>query len=306
MALDSPNLIKASSVNRVLEVIGDRWVLLILQQCFLGVTGYEDFQHRLGIPRSTLSTRLRMLVEHNILSRAPSSNPKQRVDYRLTKKGVDLFDTALMALAWQQHWLPRFKHPAVKHLSCGHPMTPKLVCHDCRQVVDARDVTYRDGPGASWITRSPQRRRRSATGSSPTRTLAVSKRILDLFGDRWTPQVVALGFFGIRRFDEMQKALKLASNILTDRLKRAVDMGVFEQRRYQTRPARYEYRLTDQGRALYPMLVCMMQWGDRWHSGPEGPPLVLLHKPCGHPLRGVVICDQCGDELTPRSTQPIA
>ncbi len=305
MPLNSRDLIKATSVNRVLEIIGDRWVLLILQQCFLGVYGFEEFQKRLDIPRSTLSTRLAMLVEQAILSKTPSTTPNQRLDYRLTKKGRDLFDTALMALVWQQQWVPRFNRPVVKHLTCGQPTTPVLVCAHCQQPIHAREVTYRDGPGASWIARNKRRRRRSTTASSPTRTLAVSKRLLDLLGDRWTPQVVALGFFGIRRFDEMQKTLKLASNILTDRLKLAVDMGVLEQHQYQTRPPRSEYRLTEQGLALYPMLVAMTQWGDRWYTNNEGPPLLLTHTLCGQPLKGVVVCGDCRTPLTPKTTQPI-
>ena len=303
--LDSRDLIRASSVHRVLEIIGDRWVAVILQQCFLGIHGFEEFQRRLEIPRSTLSARLSMLVDQDILSRAPSSTPNQRLDYLLTEKGRDLFDTALMALAWQQQWVPRFNQPVVRHLGCGQPMTPIMVCHECSQPVDAREVSFRDGPGASWITRDKRRRRRTTAASSSKQALAVSEELLDLIGDRWTPQVVALGFFGIRRFDEMQKTLKLASNILTDRLKRVVDMNIFRLRQYQSRPPRNEYLLTDKGLSLYPMLMAMTQWGDRWCAGPEGPPLVFRHETCGKPLKGVVICDQCQSPLKPDMTEAI-
>lgn len=305
LALDSRDLIRATSVNRVLEIIGDRWVLLILQQCFLGVQGFETFQRRLDIPRSTLSNRLGRLVDHGLLTRSVSSTPNQRLDYRLTQQGRDLFDTALMALAWQQQWVPRFSQPALRWRATGQPITPTLICAHCKKPVHAREVRYRDGPGASWITRDKQRRRRSTVTTRPKQSLAVSQRLLDLLGDRWTPQVVALGFFGIRRFDDMQKTLKLASNILTDRLKRVVEMGIYEQRLYQTRPPRSEYRLTERGLALYPMLVCMTQWGDRWCAGPEGPPLLLTHTLCGQPLRGVVVCERTGERLTPATTEPM-
>lgn len=304
-AVESRELIKASSVHRVLEIVGDRWIVVILQQCFLGIHGFEEFQRRLGIPRSTLSARLRMLVDQEVLSRAPSSTPNQRLDYRLTEKGRDLFDTALMALAWQQHWVPRFSQPAVRHLDCGHAMTPAMICSHCRKPVDAREVTFVDGPGASWITRNKRRRRRTTATTDSNQVLAVSEQLLDLIGDRWTPQVVALGFFGIRRFDDMQKTLKLASNILTDRLKRLVDMDIFKQEQYQSRPPRKEYRLTEKGFGLYPMLMSMTQWGDRWCSGPEGPPLLFRHEACGKPLEGVVVCDHCQSPITPDSTEAI-
>lgn len=304
-AVESGELIKASSVHRVLEIVGDRWVVVILQQCFLGIHGFEEFQRRLGIPRSTLSARLSMLVDQNVLSRVPSSSPNQRLDYLLTGKGRDLFYTALMALAWQQQWVPRFSEPAVRHLDCGHPMTPVMICNHCKKAVDAREVTFHDGPGASLITRSKRRRRRTTSTTSANQALAVSGQLLDLIGDRWTPQVVALGFFGIRRFDDMQKTLKLASNILTDRLKCVVDMGIFRQKQYQSRPPRKEYKLTEKGLSLYPMLMAMTQWGDRWCAGPEGPPLLFRHKACGHPLDPEVVCDQCNSPVTPDSTEAI-
>ena len=303
--VDTRHLIKASSIHRVLEVIGDRWVVMILQQCFLGVHGFEDFQRLLDIPRSTLSARLRMLVDQGMLSRAPSSTPNQRLDYLLTEKGRDLFDTALMALSWQQKWVPRFSKPAVRHLGCGRAITPIMICAECRKPIDAREVTFRDGPGASWITRNKRRRRRTTAVPSSTQALPVSGQLLDLVGDRWTPQVVALGFFGIRRFDEMQKTLKLASNILTDRLKRVVEMDIFRQRQYQSRPPRSEYVLTEKGFSLYPMLMAMTQWGDRWCSGPEGPPLLFRHETCAAPLKGVVICNECEAPLKPDTTEAI-
>lgn len=304
-ATESRELIKASSVHRVLEIVGDRWVVVILQQCFLGIHGFEEFQRRLGIPRSTLSARLRMLVDQNVLSRVPSSTPNQRLDYLLTEKGRDLFYTALMALAWQQQWVPRFSQPAVKHLDCGHAMTPVMICNHCKNPIDAREVTFRDGPGASLITRSKRRRRRTTSTTSSNQALAVSEQLLDLVGDRWTPQVVALGFFGIRRFDDMQKTQKLASNILTDRLKCVVDMGIFRQEQYQSRPPRREYKLTEKGFSLYPMLMAMTQWGDRWCSGPEGPPLLFHHQTCGTSLKGMVVCSKCQSPVSPDSTQAI-
>lgn len=297
--IDSTDLIRASSVNTALEIIGDRWTLAILHQALLGIHGFEVFQRELKIPRSTLSTRLSNLVKFNILSRTSSSDPDQRYDYRLTAIGIDLFDTALLALAWQKRWVGNSYQAALIHRSHDHAIDPVMICDHCRTPVQAHDVSFHAGPGVSRVERSNKRRRRSSSAAPQSDILPISDELLDLLGDRWTPQVVALGFFGIRRFDEMQETLGLASNILTDRLKRAVQMKLFTQHTYQTRPARKEYRLTQKGLDLYPMLVAMTQWVDRWWPTPGGQPLVLHHKTCDRQLRGTVICDTCKEPVKP-------
>lgn len=297
--MDSTDLIRASSVNTALEIIGDRWTLAILHQALLGIHGFEIFQRELKIPRSTLSSRLSHLVKFNILSRTSSPDPDQRYDYRLTATGIDLFDTALLALAWQKRWVGIPYQAALIHRNSDHVIDPVMICEHCQDPVKAHDVSFHPGPGASRVERSRKRRRRSSSAAPQSDILPISEELLDLLGDRWTPQVVALGFFGIRRFDDMQETLGLASNILTDRLKRAVKMKLFTQHVYQTRPARKEYRLTEKGLDLYPMLVALTQWVDRWWPTPGGPPLLLKHTPCGNQLRGIVICETCQVPVKP-------
>jgi DNA-binding Lrp family transcriptional regulator len=80
---------------------------------------------------------------------------------------------------------------------------------------------------------------------------------------------------------------------VSERLKRLVANGLLKRRRYQQRPARYEYRLTGKGLDLYPVIVMMMRWGDRWLAGRRGPPLVLTHAACGQPADPVVVCSHC-------------
>jgi len=87
-------------------------------------------------------------------------------------------------------------------------------------------------------------------------------RALELVGERWTLLIVRDAFFGLRRFDEFQDSLGIASNVLASRLDRLVGAGIFERVRYQQRPDRFEYRLTERGRALRTPLLALMQWGD--------------------------------------------
>jgi DNA-binding HxlR family transcriptional regulator len=129
---------------------------------------------------------------------------------------------------------------------------------------------------------------------------------LEILGEWWTMLIVRDAFMGVRRFEDFQRRLGIARNVLTTRLQKLVGAGILERRRYQERPTRFEYRLTDKGLELYPILVSLMQWGDRWAEGGSGPPVVLVHRICGHPSEPHLVCDHCGEPADPRQMQPVA
>jgi DNA-binding HxlR family transcriptional regulator len=122
---------------------------------------------------------------------------------------------------------------------------------------------------------------------------------LELIGERWTMLVIREVFLGHRRFDEIAARLGVARNVLTARLTRLVDEGVLERRRYQERPERFEYRLTEKGIDLWPVIVSLIQFGDRYYA-PYGPPLVMRHKRCGGAVDEHRTCAECGARLTAR------
>jgi DNA-binding HxlR family transcriptional regulator len=126
-------------------------------------------------------------------------------------------------------------------------------------------------------------------------------RTLEVVGEWWSLLVLRDAFKGVRRFDDFQRSLGIARNILTDRLQTLVDQGVLERRLYQDRPERFEYRLTDKGRDLYPVLIALMRWGDEWAADEAGPPIVLTHKACGHEGIPVVTCPQCHEPVEARA-----
>lgn len=128
-------------------------------------------------------------------------------------------------------------------------------------------------------------------------------RTLQVFDDPWTFAVLREAFFGVRRFDDFAAQLDISRNVLTKRLKHLVAAGVLERRQYQDRPDRYEYRLTDRGRDLYPIFLALMRWGDRWLAGPEGVPLVLVHRLCGGTTAPNPTCDSCGEPLAARDME---
>jgi DNA-binding HxlR family transcriptional regulator len=128
-------------------------------------------------------------------------------------------------------------------------------------------------------------------------------RALEVLGDRWTLLVLRDAFSRIRRFEDFQRSLGVARNVLTDRLNRLVDEGILRRVPYQDRPARFEYRLTDKGRDLWPVMMTLMQWGDRHYEEPGGPPVTVRHRDCGGELTRHLSCSKCGAELGPRDVE---
>jgi len=128
-------------------------------------------------------------------------------------------------------------------------------------------------------------------------------RTLEVVGERWTILILRDAFLGVRRFDDFQRSLGIARNVLNTRLQRLVDAGVLERRRYQERPERFEYRLTEMGFDLWPAIVALMRFGDRHLVGDDGPPLVLEHRNCGGRVTDFATCGSCGAQLTAREVR---
>ena len=122
-------------------------------------------------------------------------------------------------------------------------------------------------------------------------------RTLSIVGDRWTLLVLREAFLGVRRFDRFQERLGTARNVLTERLDKLVDHGVLERRPYQDNPPRFEYRLTEKGLALYPVIMSLVAWGDRWMDEGLGRPLEHIHNECGKVMLPVQVCSECGDPI---------
>ena len=127
---------------------------------------------------------------------------------------------------------------------------------------------------------------------------------LEVIGDRWTLLVLREVFLRNRRFEDIQRRLGVARNVLTDRLGRLVDDGVLERVRYQERPERFEYRLTDKGLDLWPVLVSLMQWGDK-HRGDGRRPMVLQHRGCTGEVDDRRQCTACGSPLGVADVQAV-
>lgn len=138
------------SVARTVAVIGDRWTLMILRDCFLGVRRFEAFQTRLGISRTITAARLKTLVDEGVLKKVAYQTHPERHEYRLTEKGRDLYPV-VMAIAHfgDRHYAKTAGPPLLRrHKACGCDFEPVTTCSHCHAPLDARDVETRAGPGA--------------------------------------------------------------------------------------------------------------------------------------------------------------
>jgi DNA-binding HxlR family transcriptional regulator len=128
-------------------------------------------------------------------------------------------------------------------------------------------------------------------------------RALSVVGDRWTLLVLREAFLRTRRFEDFLERTGAARNVLAARLEKLVEHGVLERRPYQERPTRYEYRLTEKGLDLYPVMMALVRWGDRWLDDGRGRPIEHRHKSCGHVMHMEPACSECGDRLDPRAVE---
>jgi DNA-binding HxlR family transcriptional regulator len=141
---------EACSVARTVSVIGDRWTLLVLRECFLRVRRFEEFQNRLGITRHLLADRLRKLVKAGVLKKVAYQDRPKRFEYRLTEKGIDLYPVMMAIVHWGDvHMAGKRGRPLVhRHKVCGKDFDPVMVCSECGEPIEARAVHVHPGPGA--------------------------------------------------------------------------------------------------------------------------------------------------------------
>jgi DNA-binding HxlR family transcriptional regulator len=140
------------SIALTLEIIGERWTLLVLREAFYGVRRFDDFHRTLGCARNLLTARLHTLVDHGILRREPYREPGSRLryDYRLTDKGLHLFPVLLALMQWGDRYVAEPAGPLVEidHRGCGEKVGVELRCAAGHGNLSARETQARPGPGA--------------------------------------------------------------------------------------------------------------------------------------------------------------
>jgi DNA-binding HxlR family transcriptional regulator len=276
-------------------------MFLVIREAFFGVRRFQDFHTELNISRGVLADRLAWLTSHGIFTRTEYQGSPKRFEYRLTQKGLELYPSFIALMKWGDRWLWRGKSPplALFHKECSCWTNPLTVCSYCREIIAPEAVAYRDGPGAGSTSIGERRRVRRV--SDPDTFLRGRRcsvaRTLKIMGDRWSFLVIREAFFGVRRYDDFCRNLRISTNILAERLQWMVAEGIFFRSPYKSHREQLEYRFTEKGKQLYASMIAMMRWGDRWLSS-AGPPLLLHHNSCGHDFHAIVMCDHCGKELS--------
>ncbi len=137
------------SVARTLSVLGDRWTMLILRNAFMGIRRFDEFQRSLGVTRHVLSERLKRLVEYGILTKVPYVERQERFEYQLTDKGLDLYPIILTMVQWADKWMDMGLGKPIEftHKTCGHKFSSKVVCSECNEPIDVKEVKVAAGPG---------------------------------------------------------------------------------------------------------------------------------------------------------------
>ncbi len=129
-------------------------------------------------------------------------------------------------------------------------------------------------------------------------------RAMDIVGELWAFMIIRNVFLGVRRFEGLRANLAISRKVLTERLELLVARGILDRRQYQDRPPRHEYRLTPMGVDLFPVLMALARWGDRWLDGGTGAPIEFVHRKCGRATTARVVCAHCGEDIGAHNVQP--
>lgn len=290
----------ADSILQTAEIVGDAWSWLVMREAVLhGVTRFAEFQIRLGVPRSTLSARLTQLTAAGLLAR--TTRP-QGPEYQLTEAGWDFLGPLLVAMRWGDRWYfrPSTRPQKGTHTPCGNPLEAVLRCAHCRDVIRAHDVTTSPGqpstPPPVTAVKGAKRRRPGLELLERNRPCSIARALM-VVGDWWSGLIVRECFFGTRRFDDFQRRLDIAPNILSQRLQRLVQLDILAKVADGSWAVRHEYRLTEKGADLYPVPLAIMAWGRRW-LGPAESDTTLTHTPCGADLQAVLTCGVCAEPMS--------
>jgi len=137
------------SIARTLELVGERWTVLVLRDIFLGIRRFDALQSDLGIARNVLAARLERLVAEGILEKVPYQERPRRNEYRLSAKGLDLWPAVMELMQWgDRHAAPAGPPMLIRHVGCGGELGERRVCTRCGEPLGVRDVRAEPGPGA--------------------------------------------------------------------------------------------------------------------------------------------------------------
>ena len=287
------------SIVKAIQVVGDAWTIKILGGIFRGERRFIDIQAALQISKSALATRLDQMVKNGLLLRVPLPDSR-RFEYRLDEAGLDLWEVLLAIRQWELTWYPDtlMARRVMYHTECGEFVEPKLSCNICTAPLTPFNTTAKAGPGAGFDPRpAPIARRRGSAALRDSDGSGMNNSTMLIFGDRWTPAIIATLFRGLSRFNEIEAYLHIPPVILAGRLGDLVELGVLRKRLVNEGQTAEEFRLTRKGLDIFPYIAMLAKWGDQWMSDDHGLPLTFHHKDCGGQYIPVFRCSCCNRPL---------
>ena len=293
----------SGAIERAIDVLCDTPTLLLLEGAWLGVRRFDEFQQKTGLMKAMISSRLKKMVEVGVLFKSAYCTKPPRYEYLFTEMGLDLFPVAMMMLDWEQTWSDqegRIK-VSLSHSSCGcEDVKPVCSCSKCNTAVRIQDVDHiiKAESGAA-IGGYSKRRRQAGLDRQST---VLFDEISEIFGDRWLSLLIRAAFLGGKRYDTFLEMTGISSNILVNRLNLGIEKGLFVKRAYQSNPERFEYLLTEKTYGLYPILLFLVKWGDRWFGEEAASSVELVHKNCSEKLVPQITCSHCRKEMTVSNT----
>lgn len=284
---------RTNAIGHMLGVVGDEWNLLIMRAAMFGATRYGHWRRGLPISDAVLTRRLRTLTELGVFTRVEYR--RGRHEYLLGRRGRGVWPILLTLWSWESTWLPwrRDRLPRVVHRPCGLELPLVVTCAACGLPVGLRDVRARLGPSGAWSRWMPETTTRRRSVPPEDHPPLLSSHTSALIGNRWSAAILGGAFQGLRRFREFEVHLGAPPAIVADRLRAFGEIGVLRQAPEEGRADRPAYRLTEKGRAFFPVIVTCAYWAERWFHAPEGPALVLTHPAGGHPFRPWLTCGAC-------------
>lgn len=287
-----------STLSHGLKLFGDRCTALVVLGSFLGVRRFDDWRTRLGLPRATLSDRLKTLQQLGVLqSRRYQARPERHA-YHLTRKGIAMYDAVLMIWDWEHRWGDR-KHELpgqLAHRACGQVFRPVLACQACEGKVTMTDLAFTLAP-------NPRLPAETASGVRTPRVPATAGGLaLGLRVDRWSLLIVTAVILGCHYFDQISRVLGIVPSVLTRRLAGMIDCGLLQAQTDRNDARRRIYRLTPRSRDLLGYIVCLTRWASFDHFQ-EASAIQVRHTACGHPFLPRVVCSHCHQVLLPWDVQ---
>lgn len=284
----------------MLGLLGDEWTLLIIQRALLGATRYGEFATALPISNSVLAGRLQSLTADELLTRREYQINPPRSEYLVTARSRSLWPMLTSIWEWERRWVPDHTEtlPGMRHRVCGGDFAPQVTCRACDAIASEKDVVAQWGPSGSWQRSVPSTTNRRRSDGRRTGAGLLFPQTMSVIGDRWAFALLVAAFVGVARFTDFQSQLGAPPGTIADRLSVFTAEGILAS-------TGGRYRLTEKGRAFFPVLVTALHWAQRWYRDGDGPAVVLTHTVCGRRFAPVLVCDQCASALRGAHVIPV-